>query len=169
MLQFWKQLHIKRRWQILSACAIGILIIAYQSNLKITFSVYSQYQKLSRTNDSLISEIKAQEQSISKRQTTEPGNNTDISERISILSENNQVDIVDMAQYANSNQDNYTIKTNKLTISGNYSNTLKFIYQLENNNYHGVHSLNCELSKDKLSGEYKLLTTLLIKTIIYEK
>lgn len=169
MKQFWQQLNIIRRWQLLTAIAIIIFIITYQLNFRKTFSVYSEYKSLSKTNDSLFLIIKTQENNASNQQNTETGNSVDITEKISTLCNNNQVDIIEMTQYSNTTHDSYTINTNKLILCGSYANTLKFVHQLEKDNNHGVNSFSCELSKDNLSGEYKLLTTIFIKSIIYEK
>lgn len=165
-----KKLSIKNRWIILLIGAFVFMSIVYKLNIKKTLVLLSSYKEL-KQNVSLLS-ANNNTQIINKENKVQAllTDNTSLIKGISDYIAQTDIAIQEISRYDSYIFEDIIIETNKLTVKGNYSELMDFIYYLEYvRKIATINSIVIEMSQDKTTDVHTLVATLYIKCILYEK
>lgn len=166
----WVELPRKWRKIILLSSTLLIYLLAYKYNFKNTMSLMSNVTKMEKTLTAYPLNMRTDDiEGLTKMNQLPTYNYKDFLKSVADYKNEGNIYIREISQYANSDQGNINIETNKMQVEGKYSDIVSFLYYLEYIKKTAlISSVTIEIIYNKALEKYNLLATLYIKNIRYE-
>jgi len=164
----FKNLPLKRKWQLIFLGIFLLFLIAYKYNISKTISLMVTYHSLS-TNASSVQNI--QYDILPKNKRSLPNHSySGFLDSIDYCCSQNKVILKEIRQsYPPLDSGKFKLQSNKLTLEGTFQNIEQTIYAIERRNITPINATTVELVQNKDINTYTVIATLYINRLENEK
>ena len=155
----FQSISVKNKWYLLLSAIAFLYFISYYFNIKKTVNLVSSYKHI----QSQLVKSPIEKDTANKKNDVEYLNNLPLIEYISKYCDDNEIEIKEIVQSSYKNEDGFNIETNKIVLTGYYSNILKLLYSIEVKQMAILNSTKWELSKGISNNKYQLNCSIYIK------
>jgi len=161
------------RWRLIFAGSFLLFWTAYKLNIKKTIELYTSYVELEKAFAAIPKDfnvIRKDIENLASIKNVVVNDSMNMLKAISQYCDSIGIDIKEINQVYSSTNDSITIETNKIIIEGNYQKTLQLLHCIEKEKgIAAISSAEWQLTNDKATGTYSLLSIFYIKRIVHEK
>ncbi len=162
-----KSLPVLWRWRILIAGTLLLFFAALRFNIAKTIGVIRDYNSVRNDAAKIPQDFNAVD--YLRDDTTKETDSKYVLRYMTDYCDSNRISIREIAQTYSPNKDSIIIETNRILLEGSYESVLRLVSDLEEKKITLINSANFELTKDRSTGKYSLLSLLFIKKIYHEK